>query len=63
MVIRAVVWAYLQLWMNLVGSGQLISGTDLYLCTQSSNNEKVEDLKKLVLALDFSPDSIEVLLK
>jgi hypothetical protein len=41
----------------------LISGTDLYICPQSSNREKVEDLKKLVLALDFPPVSIEVSLK
>lgn len=41
----------------------LISGTELYICTQSSNNEKVEDLKKLILALDFPPESIEVSLK
>ena len=41
----------------------LISGTDLYICTHSSTNEKVEDLKRLVLALDFPPASIEVSLK
>jgi hypothetical protein len=41
----------------------LIPGTDLYICTQSSNREKVGDLKKLVLALDFPPETIEVSLK
>ena len=41
----------------------LISGTDLYICTLSSNSEKVEDLKKLALALRFPAGSIEAALK
>jgi hypothetical protein len=38
----------------------LISGTDLYICTQSSNREKVEGLIKLALALEFPAGSVGV---
>jgi hypothetical protein len=38
----------------------LISGTDLYICTISSNPEKVRRLKKLASALKFPAGSIEV---
>jgi len=40
----------------------LISGTDLYICTISSNREKVKRLKNLASALKFPVGSIEVTL-
>jgi len=38
----------------------LIPGTDLYVCTQSSNKEKEQKLKKLPVSLGLPTESIEV---
>jgi hypothetical protein len=41
----------------------LIPGTDLYICLHSGNEEKLEALKKLPLALGYPAESIKVSLE